>query len=100
VITVSQLAAQVIAEVGADMSGEYPKPVDSQLLREVDRVIILGMDAQLEIPTDARGTCERWVTIGPAERGIDGVERMRLIRDDITGRITGLLNELRVANKN
>lgn len=63
-------------------------------------MIILGTDAQLEMPTEARGTCERWVTIEPAERGIDGVERMRLIRDDITDRITDLLNELRVLSKN
>ena len=29
-----------------------------------------------------------------AERGIDGIERMRLIRDDIDARVQGLAREL------
>lgn len=95
--TVSAQAVEVIAEVGMDISGESPKPVDPQLLGDVDRVIILGVDAQLVMPGDARGTCQRWVTVEPAELGtdgMDGVERMRLIRDDIAHRVTDLLDDL------
>ena len=83
-----------IAEVGADMSGGVPKGVDKQLLRAVDRTVLLGADAQLTLPADARGTCERWLTDEPSERGIDGMERMRLIRDDIHARVRTLLAEL------
>lgn len=91
---VSRHATQVIAEVGADMSGGPPKGIDPQLLRAVDRVIILGTDAQLEMSDDARGTLKRWVTVEPSERHIEGVERMRLIRDDIDTRVQGLVSEL------
>lgn len=83
-----------IAEAGADMSGGVPKGVDEQLLRAVDRTVLLGADAQLTLPADARGTCERWLTDEPSERGIDGMERMRLIRDDIHARVRTLLAEL------
>ena len=83
-----------IAEAGADMSGGVPKGVDEQLLRAVDRTVLLGADAQLTLPADARGTCERWLTDEPSRRGIDGMERMRLIRDDIHARVRTLLAEL------
>ena len=87
-------SVEVIAEAGADMSAGHPKGVDPQLLREVDRVIILGGDAQLELPDGACGTCERWVTDEPSQRGIEGLERMRLVRDDIDARVRRLIAEL------
>ncbi|MDZ4232205.1 MAG: low molecular weight phosphatase family protein, partial [Dietzia sp.] len=39
---VNALAAEAVAEVGADMSGETPTALDPDLLRQVDRVIVLG----------------------------------------------------------
>ena len=83
-----------LAEVGADMAKGLPKGVDPELLARVDRVIILGKDAQLELPEGARGTLERWVTDEPSSRGIEGMERMRLVRDDIDARVQSLLQEL------
>lgn len=83
-----------IAEVGADMSGGVPKGVDERLLCTADRIVLLGADARLTLPADARGTCERWLTDEPSERGIGGMERMRLIRDDIHARVRALLTEL------
>lgn len=88
-------SVESISEVGADMSGGRPKAVDPQLLREADRVVILGKDAQLELPADAQGTLERWVTDEPSERGIEGMERMRLVRDDIDARVRALITELK-----
>ena len=87
-------SVEAIAEVGADMSKGHPKGINPQLLREVDRVVILGADAELEMPDDARGSLERWVTDEPSERGIEGVERMRLVRDDIDARVQKLVDEL------
>ncbi|HJD90137.1 MAG TPA: low molecular weight phosphatase family protein [Corynebacterium urealyticum] len=87
-------SVEAISEVGADMSGVTPKGIDPQLLREVDRTVILGEDAQLELPDDAHGTCERWVIDEPSQRGIEGIERMRLIRDEIDARVRRLLDEL------
>ena len=87
-------SVEAISEIGADMSGGTPKGIDPQLLRDVDRTIILGSDAQLELPDDAHGTCERWVTEEPSRRGIEGIERMRLVRDDIDTRVRRLVAEL------
>ncbi|MEX3505279.1 low molecular weight phosphatase family protein [Corynebacterium sp. LK2510] len=83
-----------IAEVGADMSHGRPKPIDPDLLRRVDRVIILGADAQVDMPADARGTLERWITDEPSARGVEGMERMRLVRDDIAARVRALVSDL------
>ncbi|MDN6154529.1 MAG: low molecular weight phosphatase family protein [Corynebacterium casei] len=88
------MSVEAIAEVGADMSQEQPKGIDTDLLRGVDRTILLGKDAQLELPADAHGTIERWITDEPTDRRIDGMERMRLIRDDIDARVRALLAEL------
>lgn len=87
-------SVEVIAEVGADMSTGTPKGIDSELLARVDRAVILGSDAQVEMPEGARGTLERWVTDEPSERGIEGMERMRLVRDDIDSRVQKLIAEL------
>ncbi|MDN6245772.1 MAG: low molecular weight phosphatase family protein, partial [Corynebacterium casei] len=35
-----------------------------------------------------------WITDEPTDRRIDGMERMRLIRDDIDARVRALLAEL------
>lgn len=83
-----------LKEVGADMSQATPKAVAPEVLARVDRVIILGREAQLELPADAHGTLERWVTDEPSSRGIEGMERMRLIRDDIENRVKSLLAQL------
>ncbi|MCT1464706.1 MULTISPECIES: arsenate-mycothiol transferase ArsC [Corynebacterium] len=92
-------SVEAIAEVGADMSKGTPKPIDPELLSTVDRIVVLGEDAQVDMPADARGSLERWVTDEPSHRGIEGMERMRLVRDDIEARVRGLLTELGIQNK-
>jgi arsenate-mycothiol transferase len=82
----------VLKEVGADMSGETPKPIDPELLRTVDLVVTLGREAHVDAPdgTEVRN----WNTDERSERGIDGIERMRLICDDIHARVRALVDEL------
>ena len=60
--SLNQESVEAIAEAGADMSRGTPKPIDPELLRSVDRVVVLGEDAQVEMPNGARGTLERWRT--------------------------------------
>ena len=86
------LSAESLAEVGVDISAEYPKPIDPDLLRRVDQVIVLGDEARLDAPAGA--DIETWVTDEPSERGIDGIERMRLVRDDIARRVALLHGRL------
>ena len=88
------LSAEVIAEVGAEMSGGHPKPIDPELLRRVDRVVLLGEEAQVDPVEGMSGTIDRWITDEPSTRGVEGIERMRLVRDDIDARVQGLLSEL------
>lgn len=76
------------------MSQGFPKGIDQELIKRVDRVVILGAEAQLEMPIDANGILQRWVTDEPSERGIEGMERMRLVRDDIDARVQNLVAEL------
>ncbi len=62
------------------------------MIRDADVVITLGRDAHVE-PVDGTRV-ENWDTDEPSERGIDGIERMRLVRDDITHRVDTLRVQL------
>jgi arsenate-mycothiol transferase len=91
---INDLAADAVAEVGTDMRTGSAKAIDPDLLRTVDRVVVLGEDAVVEPVPGMRGTVERWVTDEPSERGIEGLARTRLVRDDIAARCRALLAEL------
>lgn len=85
-------SVESLGELGIDITGEHPKPVTDEVLDAVDVVVVLGTEAKLE-PRD--GTrFEAWETDEPCERGIEGMERMRLVRDDINARVQKLLAEL------
>jgi arsenate-mycothiol transferase len=85
-------AVESLTELGIDITGEHPKPVTGEVLDAVDTVIILGTEAKLE-PHDGTRV-EVWETDEPSERGIEGMERMRLVRDDISARVQKLYAEL------
>jgi arsenate-mycothiol transferase len=89
---INALSAQSLAEVGVDISAETPKPVDPELLRRVDLVVTLGREARVDAPAGV--PVENWDTDEPSERGIDGIERMRLVRDDIDRRVRDLAARL------
>lgn len=85
----NQESVEAIAEIGADMSHGHPKPIDPEILRTADRVVLLGSEVQLEAPN-----AERWLIDEPSARGITGLARMRLVRDDIDTRVRTLVDEL------
>jgi arsenate-mycothiol transferase len=85
---VNAISAQTLGEIGVDITDETPKLVDPQLVRDVDVVVTLGREAHLDPVTGTR--FENWDTDEPSERGIDGIERMRLVRDDIAARVADL----------
>jgi arsenate-mycothiol transferase len=85
-------AAESLSELGIDITGEHPKPVTDEVLDAVDAVIVLGNEAKLEPHEGTR--LEVWDTDEPCERGIEGMERMRLVRDDIKARVQKLYAEL------
>ena len=88
---VNALSAQVLAEIGVDITHETPKAVDPSLTAAVDRIVILGAEAQVDAPADRT---VRWITDEPSDRGIDGIERMRIVRDDIATRVRELAADL------
>ena len=89
---VNALSAEALAEVGVDISHEKPKPIDLQLLSDIDVVVTLGREAHVEPVEGTR--LENWDTDEPSERGINGIERMRLVRDDIADRVADLRNRM------
>lgn len=85
-------SVESLSELGIAVEGEFPKPVTSEVMDEVDAVIILGTEAKLDAPEGKR--FEIWETDEPSTRGIEGMERMRLVRDDIRARVEALYSEL------
>jgi arsenate-mycothiol transferase len=85
-------AVESLTELGIYITGEHPKPITDEVLDTVDAVIILGTEAKLEPHEGTR--FEVWETDEPSERGIEGMERMRLVRDDIRARVQKLYTEL------
>ena len=90
---VNALSAESLLEVGVDITGETPTLIDPQLVRDVDLVVTLGREAHVDPVEGTR--FENWDTDEPSERGIDGIERMRLVRDDIAARVDQLATQLR-----
>lgn len=88
---INALSAEVLAEQGVDISGQTPRSIDPELLERVDLVVTLGREAHVDA-----GDVEtrNWDTDEPSERGIGGIERMRLVRDDISRRVADLAAEL------
>ncbi len=90
--TINDLSAQSLREVGVDITAERPKAIDPALLDRVDLVVTLGREARVDGLPAAR--LESWDTDEPSERGIEGIERMRLIRDDIATRVEELMRKM------
>ena len=86
------LSVRALAEVGVDIAGEVPRGVDPGLLRGADLVVTLGRAAVVEVPGGPDGPVLRnWDTDEPSRRGVEGIARMRLIRDDIAARVRALV---------
>lgn len=89
---VNALSAEVLREVGVDITDHTPKALTPEMVVTADVVVTLGREAHVEPVEGTR--FESWDTVEPSERGIDGIERMRLVRDDITARVEDLRTRL------
>ena len=89
---INALSAASLVELGVDINGEKPKPIDPDLLGKVDLVITLGREATVDPLPGVE--LENWDTDEPSDRGIDGIERMRLVRDDIAVRVKALASQM------
>ena len=80
---------QAMAEVGLDISREFPKPLTNDKVQAADVVITMGCGDACPIYPGKR--YEDWDLPDPA--GLD-LAAVRPIRDDIRKRVQGLLSEL------
>ncbi|MGV0744931.1 arsenate-mycothiol transferase ArsC [Mycolicibacterium sp. XJ870] len=92
---VNELSVQALAEVGIDISAHRPTQVTEAVLDDADLIVMVGTAAKLETQIKS-ASVRTWATDEPSLRGVDGIERMRLIRDDIAQRVRGLLAEFGV----
>jgi arsenate-mycothiol transferase len=91
----NDLSVASLLEVGVDITGEHPKALTDEMVRAADVVVTLGPDARVD---EVEGTeFQTWITDEPSEHGIDGIERMRLVRDDIATRVRVLARDLGAA---
>ena len=79
---------EVMAEVGLDITQEFPKPLTDEFVRDADIVITMGCG---DGPIYPGKRYEDWVLDDPAGQP---VEEARRIRDEIEARVQTLLAEL------
>lgn len=78
-------------EIGLSLEDAFPKPLTDEVVRASDVVITMGCGDACPIYPGKR--YEDWSLNDPSELDIDGV---KLVRDDISNRISELLKELKV----
>jgi arsenate reductase (thioredoxin) len=85
---------QAMAEIGLDISREYPKPLTAGQVRAADVVITMGCGDACPIYPGKR--YEDWDLPDPAGLGVGAI---RPIRDAIRDRVRALLNDLAPAQR-
>ena len=89
---VNPSAVEAMAEVGIDITDEFPKPWTDEIVRAADVVITMGCGDACPLFPGKR--YEDWVLDDPAGQG---VEEVRPIRDEIGVRVRELLQSLDLA---
>jgi arsenate reductase (thioredoxin) len=92
---INPAAVEAMAEVGIDITDEFPKPWTDEIVRASDVIITMGCGDACPILPGHR--YEDWVLPDPAGQAVDAV---RPIRDEIEGRVRKLLTDLGVTPSN
>jgi protein-tyrosine-phosphatase len=80
---------EAMTELGVDMSDEFPKPLTDEFVQAADVVITMGCGDACPIYPGKR--YEDWELDDPAGQGVESV---RVIRDEIDARVQRLITEL------
>ena len=80
---------EAMAEVGVDLSAEFPKPLSDEFVRAADLVVTMGCGDACPIYPGKR--YEDWDLDDPAGQDLETVRR---IRDEIDSRVQKLIAEL------
>jgi len=86
---VNPVAVEAMAEIGVDLSQEFPKPLTDEAVRAADVVITMGCGDACPIYPGKR--YEDWELEDPAGKDLAAV---RGIRDEIARRVRELLDQL------
>ena len=86
---INPVAVEAMAEVGVDLSQEFPKPLTDDQVRAADAVITMGCGDACPFYPGKR--YEDWELEDPAGKDLDTVRR---IRDEIEARVRTLLDQL------
>jgi arsenate reductase len=87
--SINPIAVEAMAEVGIDIANNTPKVLTTEAVQESDAVITMGCGDVCPFYPGKR--YEDWVLDDPAGQGIEPV---RVIRDEIKARVEKLLAEL------
>lgn len=87
--TVDAAVVEAMAEVGVDVTAEFPKPLTDDVVRAADVVVTMGCGDACPVYPGKRYL--DWQVRDPAGHSIGEV---RAIREDIDARVRGLLAEL------
>ncbi len=90
---INPVAVEAMAEEGIDIANNVPKVLTTESVAESDVVITMGCGDVCPIFPGKR--YEDWALDDPAGQGIESV---RVIRDDIRGRIEQLIAEIAPAD--
>ena len=87
--TINPAVIEAMAEIGVDMSEEFPKPLTDEAVRAADVVITMGCGDACPVYPGKR--YEDWALEDPAGQNVDVVRR---IRDEIDARVGALIRDL------
>lgn len=88
---INPAAIQAMAEVGIDITGEFPKPWTDEIVRAADVIVTMGCGDACPIFPGRR--YENWELPDPAGQSLEAV---RPIRDEVEKRVRRLLDQLDV----
>jgi arsenate reductase (thioredoxin) len=92
---VNPAAVEAMAEVGIDISREFPKPWTDEIVRAADVIVTMGCGDACPVFPGKR--YEDWEVDDPAGKSVEDV---RKIRDDIEGRVRNLVAEIEIRARN
>jgi arsenate reductase len=87
---VNPMVVQIMQKKGIDLSGNKPKLIDGQIVREANMIIVMGCSAQGFCPAPL---LNRVIDLGIEDPKGKPIERVREIRDEIEKRVKRLINE-------
>ena len=90
--SINPIAVEAMAEIGIDIANNTPKVLTTEAVEESDAVITMGCGDVCPFYPGKR--YEDWVLDDPAGQGIESV---RVIRDEIKGRVEKLLADLLIS---